>query len=149
MKKLIVTAVILSMLTGLLPVFAAAADGSTRKTCDQDTDIYRSLSLTLLSPYVDKAIGDFYDEYMTYLPREDTWFYQILSIERPHPGDYSYIIKLEVLPYVGPHLSVGRDHITLKTDLSGKVMVEKFEHLESYELPPHYQDIIKKKLPGT
>ena len=53
---------------------------------------------------------------------------------------------MEVQPYVGPHLSVGRDRITLKIDLD-KVKVEKFEHIESFELPPNYQNIIKKKLP--
>jgi hypothetical protein len=111
-------------------------------------ELYKNLFITLIYPHVEKAIDDYYDEYMTYLPGEDPWFYKFLSIEKTQGLNYSYIIKLEVQPYVGPHLSVGIDHITLKIEL-GNVKVEKYEHLKSYELPPHYQDIIKKKLPNT
>ncbi len=146
MKKLIVVVIVLSMLAGFIPVQAISADSPAD---NQSDDTYRRLSLTLLSPYVDKAIDDFYDEYLTYLPLEDTWDYRVLSIRAPQPGDYFYTVILEVLPYVGPHLTVGRDRITLKIDNRGNVVLEKFEHLESHELPPHYQNMIKKKLPSN
>jgi hypothetical protein len=32
--------------------------------------------------------------------------------------------------------------ITMKIELSG-VTIEKYEHLESHRLPPHYQNILK------
>ena len=143
MKKILLTAVIISMIMGL-PAFAA--EGSD---VNQDNDIYRRLSLTMLSQYVDKAIDNYYGEYMTYLPSEDTWDYRILNIERPSPGKYYYTVRLEVLPYVGPHLTVGRDRITMKINLNGVVESVQLDHLESHELPSYYQDIIKKKLPGT
>jgi len=54
-----------------------------------------------------------------------------------------YII-VEVEPYIGPHLSVGKDRITLKVTNQGIVSVEKFMHIESYELPANHQDIIIK-----
>lgn len=146
MKKLIITVAILLTLSCLAPVKATSEDGSSENPSE---DVYRNLCLKLISPYVNKAIDNFYDEYLTYLPREDTWDYRVLSIETPHPGYYFYTVKIEVLPYVGPHLIVGIDHITLKIDLSGTVEIALFEHLESHELPPHYQDIIKKKLPST
>lgn len=146
MKKFIIAVAILFTLSCLAPV-NAIDDGSS--VASQNDEIYRNISLTLISPYVNKAIDNFYDEYLTYLPRENPWDYKILSIETPHPGYYFYTVKLEVLPYVGPHLTVGIDHITLKIDLSGTVEIALFEHLESHELPPHYQDIIKKKLPSA
>ena len=146
MKKFIIAVAILFTLSCLAPVNATSADSFTENPSE---DVYRNLCLKLISPYVSKAIDNFYDEYLTYLPREDTWDYRIISIETPHPGYYFYTVKLEVLPYVGPHLVVGIDHITLKIDLSGTVEIALFEHLESHELPPHYQDIIKKKLPSA
>ena len=146
MKKSIIIAVVLLMLIGLTPVYAISAEGPAESPSE---DVYRELCLKLISPYVDKAVNNYYDEYLTYLPREDTWDYRVLSLETPHPGYYYYTVKLEVLPYVGPHLTVGRDHITLKIDNRGAVEIVLFEHLESHELPPYYENIIKKKLPYT
>jgi hypothetical protein len=110
-------------------------------------ELYKNLLITLIFPHVQKAIDDYYNEYMNTLPGEDPWSYKILSIKtNPTYKQYSYTIDLEVYPYVGPHISVGKDHITLKIDLE-TVTVVKFEHLESHKLPPRYQDIIKKPLP--
>jgi hypothetical protein len=84
---------------------------------------------------------------MNYLPGEAPYSYKFLSIEKNHPYEnYSYTVVLQAAPYVGPHLSVGVDRITMEIGLSG-VTVEKYEHLESHPLPPHYQDIWKKPLP--
>ncbi len=146
MRKFITAAVVLFMLLGITPAYGTSADTSAESP---SADVYRELCLKLISPYVNKAINHYYDEYLTYLPREDTWDYRVLSIETPNPGYYYYTVKLEVLPYVGPHLTIGRDHITLKIDNRGAVEIALFEHLESHELPPYYQNIIKKKLPGN
>ena len=109
-------------------------------------DLYYNLFVTILYPYVQKAIDNFYGEYMTYLPSEAPYGYELIKIEKTPELNYSFTVVLEVQPYVGPHLSVGRDRITFSIDLDG-VKVKQFEHLESYELPPNYQSIIKKKLP--
>ena len=144
MRKFIIAAILLSMLMSFSPAYATATEGTAE---NQREDVYRSLNLKLLSPYVNKAINNYYDEYLTVLPREDTWDYRILSVETPHPGYYFYTVRLELLPYVGPHLTVGIDLITLKINLMGVVEIALFELLESHELPPNYQNIIKKKLP--
>lgn len=107
----------------------------------------KNLFVILIYPYVNKAIDEYYSEYFTDIPRLDPWSYKFLSLDKLPNFNYSYIIKLEVIPYVGPHLSVGIDHITLKVDFNG-VNVENHEHIENYELPPHYQNIIKNKWPS-
>ncbi|HYE09993.1 MAG TPA: DUF3888 domain-containing protein [Patescibacteria group bacterium] len=112
----------------------------------QKEQIYRDLTITMLYPHVKKAIETYYSDYMTYLPHEDPWSYEFIKIDKTPGKNYNYTIVIQVLPYVGPHLSVGKDQITFKIGLDS-VKLEKFEHLESYELPPYYQDIIKKKLP--
>lgn len=45
-------------------------------------ELYKKLFITLLYLHVQKAIDDYYDEYMTYLPREDPFSYKILNIEK-------------------------------------------------------------------
>ncbi|NLK72821.1 MAG: DUF3888 domain-containing protein [Clostridiales bacterium] len=112
-----------------------------------DSQVYYNLFITMLYPYVEEAVGNYYDDYMTLLPNEAPYSYNFISIKKMVPElNYSYIVELEIHPYVGPHLSVGRDRITFKIDLKG-VKVEKFEHIESHILPPHYQNIIIKELP--
>lgn len=129
-------------------VIPTLSDKETTGVSIEPTDqVYYQLFVTLLHPYVEEAIHTYYDEYMTLLPSEAPYSYIFTKIESATPGySYSYRVEIEVQPYVGPHLSVGRDKITLKIDLEG-VTIEKFEHLESYELPSNYQDIIKKNLP--
>jgi len=112
----------------------------------QNEQVYYNLFITMLYPYVEEAIADYYSEYMTHPLNADPYDYRFISIEEIYGLNYSNTVELEVHPYVGPHLSVGRDRITFKIELDG-VNIEKFEHLESHELPSRYHDIIKKKLP--
>lgn len=144
MRKTLVTFIIAVLLIGSANTAISAAGTDTEQTTDE---VYKNLFLTLIYPHVEKAIDDYYDEYMNYLPGEAPYFYKFLSIEKNRPYKiYSYTIVLQVAPYVRPHLSVGVDRITMKIELSG-VTVEKYEHLESHRLPPHYQNILKKPLP--
>ncbi len=108
----------------------------------------KNLFVILIYPNVEKAIDEYYSDYFTYTPTSDPWHYKFLNLKKLPESNFSYIIKLEVMPYVGPHLTVGVDHITLKVDFNG-TNVEKHEHIESHELPPHYQGIIKKKKTST
>ena len=158
MKKTIVASIALilvlslsSMVTGQntnLPRAEAILCSGDNPTINKEPkgDLYYQLLVTILYPYVQKAIDNFYNEYMTYLPGEAPYGYEFIEIEKTPELNYSFTVVLEVQPYVGPHLSVGRDRITFSIDLDG-VKLKKFEHLESYELPPNYQTIIKKKLP--
>lgn len=112
----------------------------------QNEEVYYQLFITMLYPYINEAVADYYSEYMTSSPHAAPYDYRFTSIEKQYGLTYSYIIQVEVHPYVGPHLTVGKDKMTFKIKLNG-VQLEKFEHLESYELPPHYQEILKKNLP--
>ena len=123
-------------------------NNSQVNSMDSNDQIYYDLFITMLYPYVEEEIVNYYDEYMTTLPGGAPYSYEFTSIKKTPGLNYSFILELEIQPYIGPHLSVGRDSITFKIDLEG-VRVEKFEHIESYEFPPHYQNVLKKKLPNT
>ena len=159
MKKALVASIALILVLSLssmvtrqntnLPIVDSILCSGDNPTINKEPkgDLYYQLLVTILYPYVQKAIDDFYGEYMTYLPGEAPYGYEFIQIVKTPELNYSFTVVLEVQPYVGPHLSVGRDRITFSIDLDG-VKVKKFEHLESYELPPNYQSIIKKKLPN-
>lgn len=115
-------------------------------------ELYQDIFVSLLQPYVDKATDSFYSKYLSYLPGSAPYFNDVLSVERVkeenQPRRFEFLVKLEVLPYIGPHNSVGRDIITFRINASGEVTLEKFEHVESFPIAPDYQDIIKKWPPS-
>lgn len=102
-------------------------------------EMYQDVFMTLLLPYVREAVTNYYEINAGYSPIVDPWQPKVLSIERPEGyRTFSFIIKLKVLPYLGAHNSIGVDHVTISVS-SGKIRIEKFEHIESYPIPPHLQ----------
>ena len=72
----------------------------------------------------------------------------MLNIERLMGyRSFSFRLKLKVSSYIGPHLNIGDDYITIKIEGGDKVTIEKFEHIKSYylDLPSNRQHIIIKK----
>lgn len=112
----------------------------------------KDMVVTLLIPSVQKAVNDFYSPYLTMNPTVVPWYgTEIISIvggERLHEGvtNSQYTVELEVYPYIGPHISVGKDRIELSVKVDG-VTVENYEHLKSYEITPNYLSILKRPLP--
>jgi len=147
-KKLWVT-ILLTMILILLPGPAKAAEGGIT----DDPARLKDMILVLLTPALNKAAENFYEPYLTISPTVAPYFGTELvamgdeerSSERLYNPYFS--VTVEVFPYVGPHLSVGKDRITLGIRPTGSVEVEKYEHLESHELPSNYASIIKKPLP--
>lgn len=104
--------------------------------------------MTLLLPNLQNEVDNYYKEYLSVTPSVAPYDVPILSIERiGENGTFDFRMKLELHPYVGPHLDVGLDYITVRVNPVDKVKIEKFEHIKSYELPSYYQNIVKKKLP--
>ncbi|MBU3189385.1 DUF3888 domain-containing protein [Clostridium bowmanii] len=111
-------------------------------------ELYQDVFMTLLLPYIQDEVDKYYKEYLTTSPGVAPYGVYILEADRVNGyRGFDFRLKIELHPYVGPHLSVGTDYITLRVIPFYNVKVEKFEHITSSELPPNYQDIIKKKLP--
>lgn len=109
-------------------------------------ELYQDIFISLLLPYIQKEVDKYYSKYLTDTPMVAPYTVYVLSAERPN-GYRSFVfdLKLQVNSYTGPHISVGVDYITLTVGGSGDVEIKKFEHIKSYELPPNYQDIIKRR----
>lgn len=146
LTSVLLTGVLSSSSSHNFAVYTKPIENSTFNSSQgSKEELYQDIYITLLMPYIDKAINSFYEKYFTYLPGADPYFVNILSIERPNGyRTYFFILKLEVLPYIGPHISVGRDQITIEIKYGSKPKVIKFEHDESYPLPPNYQIYAKK-----
>ena len=101
----------------------------------------------LLDPAIQQAIARYYQEYFKDSPVFAPGDITVLSTERAEENQSLVIdVKLQVMPYFGPHLYVGVDDITLQVQ-NRNVQVEKFEHVRSYSLPSNYQYEIKDKWP--
>jgi hypothetical protein len=104
--------------------------------------LYQDVIITALAPTIDKVINDYYKNVLTYLPGYDSSFIKILNIERPNAGRTShFIINIEVKPYIGPHITVGKDRISIDLSYPGIPKILKFEHVEDYPLPERYKDL--------
>lgn len=110
-----------------------------------DRRVYYDLAMLLLSPAIDQAIMSYYGCYFT----TDPWANRVLQItEQKEKGKPIYIIRVEVIPYTGPHNSVGIDYITLSIDDGPSVNIDRFEHLKSYQLSMRQIAERKKTLKG-
>lgn len=108
-------------------------------------EVLMDLFLSLLSPHIDHAVSDFYSNLITESPMVYPYQISILTMERiGQYRSFEFSMTIEVTPVVGPHIAVGKDHLTFYI-APGVVTLTKFKHLESYELPPNWRDIIKKK----
>lgn len=108
-------------------------------------ELYQDIFSSLLMPYIQKSVEHYYTKFLNDIPKVDPWAIDILSIDRPNGyRTFLFVLKIQVKPYVGPHLSVGVDRLKITVHGAGNVEVNSFEHIRDYDLPPHYQNIIKK-----
>ena len=107
--------------------------------------LYQDVILTALSPTINTAIADYYKTLLTESPLYDSTAIKILNIQRPN-GDRTslFIINIEVKPFVGPHITVGKDRISIKLSYPGLQEILKFEHIKDYPLPERYKYLYLK-----
>ncbi|HWS43331.1 MAG TPA: DUF3888 domain-containing protein [Pseudoflavonifractor sp.] len=148
-KKALLT--LLLSLVGITQLLIYSAKATAGIALDDPVRL-NDMVKTLLMPSIQEAADDFYEPYLTIEPTVATYYAteitEIQGGEQIREGIYNshYTVVVEIFPYVGPHISVGKGRITLKFQPDG-VSVENYEHLESYELPPHLQSLLKKPLP--
>lgn len=152
MKKIVFTISLLTVITSFaIPCSAYESTIKQQPKIEQSKlaenskeIIYRDMVISLLVPYMQKEINNYYKEYLTELPIIFPYSVDIVNVERQ--GGSGYLIRLEVIahPFVGPINTVGDDRIVIETGAFGSVKIIKFEHIKSYQLPWNWQHIIKK-----
>lgn len=111
-------------------------------------ELYQDIFVSLLLPDIRKAVADYYKDFLTENPIVSPEYVHVLNAERTMGyRSFSYRLKLEVGSYIGPHIDIGDDYITVKIEGVDKVTIENFEHIKSYylDLPSNRQHIIIKK----
>ena len=63
-------------------------------------------------------------------------------IERPNGyRTWYFIINIEINPFIGPHIPVGKDRISIELSYPGLQEILTFEHVKDYPLPERYQHL--------
>ncbi|MFK9094288.1 DUF3888 domain-containing protein [Bacillus salipaludis] len=120
---------------------------STKPPQDTKEMMVHDILMLFLGPEIDKAVSKYYSKYLTYSPSVYPYQVEIVNLKRIGGfRTFHFLITLEITPVVGPHISVGKDRLTFEiapTIIPGQIKLKKFEHLETHELPPHWQHIVK------
>ncbi len=101
------------------------------------------LILSLLNSYITSAINQYYNQYFNSELEVYNYENEVLDIT-----SLNYLtVRIGVFPQIGAHNPVGYDRLTYIVDASGTAILQKYEHLASYEIPPHLKNTITKPLP--
>ena len=96
-------------------------------------ELYKDIIATLIEPYITKEIEKYYGKAYMY----DLFDMEFLKIERPNGyRSFSFIVTVEVRPFIGAHNTLGVDDIIMKIE-AGEVKVEKFKHIKSFPIPDY------------
>ena len=91
-----------------------------------------------MRPYITNEINEHYKKTLKYPPTFASYYGTKLSIERPVAEEqYTFLVTVHIVPYVGAHVSVGEDDIIFKVNVNGEVKTIKFIHQKDFNLPPH------------
>lgn len=142
MKRILIVLLVFMLLLSLSGFAVAAFKGERDSTREE----LRTIIALILMPEIQKVVDAFYTPYLSVLPRADATFARVENIVTS-PNNTGYTVVIETEPYVGAHVSVGRDRVTLKISASGAISVIRFEHLNSYPLPPHLKSLLRNPLP--
>ena len=145
MKKKAIALLFISILWMYLPLSSVYA--LTNKPLESSQEqIHHDILASLLMPYILKSVNDYYSKFLNHPLSVAPWDVDFLSEEQPN-NNFRFVIKIKVLPYLGPHIRVGEDNITMSVEGPGEVVVNNFEHIKSdyLNLPSNWQHIIKTK----
>jgi hypothetical protein len=148
----VLSLVLLILTIGFLtPDYHAKAD---KRIQPDDPLRLEHIIITLVMPEIEMSVGAFYADYLTDTPAVTSYFGTTFlgveggeNIHTDGPNATDYLVTVEVTPYVGPHIPVGKDHVTLEISSDGSVSMTELRHIESYELPRRLQSLVKRPLP--
>ena len=149
MRRLIVLFLIVFIVVSTIFLIEKNHDKNTTKQVnniyqppDSRGELYQDIYISLLMPYIEKEVASYYSNILKETPQVAPYYVNVLDAKRPN-GYRSFLfeLKLKVIPYVGPHIGVGVDYITIKI-ASRKVTIENFKHINTYSLPPNYQHLL-------
>jgi hypothetical protein len=123
--------------------FSCSAENIYKPPEKSREELYQDIFISLLLPHIQKPIDNYYTEFLTEPPVVYGYNIDVINAERMYGyRNFAFLLKLEVYSVVGPHIGVGIDRLTFEIG-TGKVELKQFEHVKTYDLPEHWEHIIK------
>lgn len=119
------------------------------KLPDQDSRklMFQDMLMLFLLPHMEKKIAEIYDPFLKEAPTIYPYFVNVTDVKRVNGfRGFDFLVTLDVVPTVGPHISVGEDELTFRITPGPTVKLESFKHLkdpQKSDFPPNYQDILR------
>ena len=131
LKKYVTMLLLIAILVGFpSKVFSAVVTSQLGINSKEET--YQDIVSTLISPYIQTSIQKNYKVGVSF----DLFDVKYLEITRLS-GDrkFTFIIKIQVKPFIGAHNTVGIDNITYKVEPLGEFIEISNEHIKDFPLP--------------
>lgn len=144
MKKIVfIPFFLLLLLISVIPTYAES--DYYQPANESKEELVMDMFFSLLLPNIQNAVTNYYSDYLIENPLVYPYQINILKMERTNGyRGFMFSVTIEITPVVGPHIPVGRDQLTYSITPS-EIKLTDFKHMESFELPPNWQDIIKKR----
>lgn len=109
---------------------------------------YQDMLMLFLGEKIEEAVSDHYEATLSEPPLVYPYQIDVINVERVHGfRSFHFKMTIETTPVVGPHISVGKDRMSFEISptISEKVKLIDYNHLETHQLPPNWQHILKGK----
>lgn len=99
---------------------------------ETDEELWQDLYVSACMPAILQAVEEAYGAPLLV----DPWDVSVLRAERTEGyRSFCFLVEVEITPYDGPHIILGRDRLILESDGTGCIEVAGFRHIESFSLP--------------
>lgn len=144
-KKLRIALFLLSMLI-ISPLESKAYPEMHNPKQDSTALQIQDMLMLLLTPAIQDAVNNYYLKYLKEPPLVYPYQIDVVQIERINGfRGFMFLLTVEVMPVVGPHISVGMDRITFEISAGPTVKLKKYNHIKDFELPPNWKNILRGK----
>ncbi|NGM81566.1 DUF3888 domain-containing protein [Paenibacillus sp. 7124] len=144
--KLRIALLLLSLILIIRPLESKAYPGMHNPKQDSTELQIQDMLMLLLTPAIQDAVNNYYLKYLKEPPLVYPYQIDVVQIERKNGfRSFMLLLTVEVMPVVGPHITVGMDRITFEISAGPTVKLKKYNHIKDFELPPNWKNILRGK----
>ncbi|UJF33410.1 DUF3888 domain-containing protein [Paenibacillus hexagrammi] len=125
--------IFLTMAIILLSPNQINAENHYRPPQEDSTELrLQDMLMNFLDPHINHAVQDYYLDLLSEPPLVYPYFVDVVESHRVN-GFRGFIlsITLDVIPVVGPHISVGQDRLTFEISAGPEVKLVNYTHFEN------------------
>lgn len=98
-------------------------------SADTETDIYKEALTVSMLKELQQASNRYYDGSYSVFPTVEL---AAAELEQIYKQEGKTILEFKIMPFIGPHNTVGIDHLTLSLDNRGNVKILDYQHSENF-----------------